>query len=137
MKCLKLLLIFALFLTAPVLADLKRIDTKEVSDLLAMGVPVVDIRRIDEWRETGVIAESHLITFFDAKGKYDAGLWLEQLRQNIDPTEPFILICHSGSRSGTVGRWLGKNFPMVYDATDGMKRWLKNGQPVVDAAIDE
>lgn len=136
MKFSKLLLIFAIFSAVPAWADLKRIDTREVSELLANGTPVVDIRRIDEWRETGVIADSHLITFFDAKGKFDAELWLEQLRQNIDPAEPFIVICHSGVRSRSVSRWLGKNFPIVYDAKDGMKHWLKNGQPVVDAVIN-
>lgn len=135
MKFSTLLLIFTLFVALPAKADLKRIDTQEVTELIASGTPVIDIRRIDEWRKTGVIADSHLITFFDDRGRYDAELWLEQLRQSIDPTEPFIVICHMGVRSGSVSKWLGKNFPMVYDAKDGMKQWLKNDQPVVEAVI--
>lgn len=32
-----------------------------------------DIRRADEWRQTGVIEGSHLLTFVDAAGRLKAG----------------------------------------------------------------
>lgn len=41
----------------------------QVKALLAQGLPIYDIRRPEEWRLTGVVEDSHALTFVDAGGR--------------------------------------------------------------------
>ena len=118
-------------------ADLTDIDNKQLQSLLDEGVPIVDVRRKDEWQATGVIAGSHLLTFFDEQGRYDANAWLGNLSEVINPEEPFILICHAGMRSLSVGKWLGKNYDTVYNVENGIAHWIKDGLEVGSASEDQ
>ncbi len=46
------------------------IDNRALKDLIAKGVKVVDVRRPDEWKRTGVIKGSEPITAFDRTGRF-------------------------------------------------------------------
>ena len=48
-------------------------DSSQVLEMLKRGVPVIDIRRQDEWIETGVIEGSRLMTAFDQNGVLTPG----------------------------------------------------------------
>ena len=56
----------------PLRADVTHVDNVALERLLRRGVPVIDIRTPEEWRDTGMIEGSHLLTFFDAQGRYDS-----------------------------------------------------------------
>ena len=86
------------------------------------------IRTAKEWQETGVIKDSHLITFFNESGEVDIYKWLNELELVADKNKPLILICRSGRRTGIVSDYLDKYFEFfkIYDATDGIKEWKKN-----------
>ena len=88
-----LLSIFSL----PVAAEVININNMELRQLLEKGVPIIDIRRSEEWRQTGVVKGSHLITFFDRKGNYNINAWMAELSKIAGPDEPFILICRTGN----------------------------------------
>ena len=120
-----------LMLTLPLRAELIDIDHSELAALIEQGVPVIDVRRADEWQRTGVIENSLLQTFFEKKGRYDAAGWFAALEASVNTAEPFILICHSGVRSSRIGEWLGKQLPTVYNVEDGIVEWLKEKHPVV------
>ncbi len=124
-------LLFSLALISPASADLTGINNKALQSLIDDGTPVIDVRRLDEWETTGVVEGSHLLTFFDKKGGYDAEKWLAELSELIDPNEPFVLICHSGGRTSNIGRWLGKEFNQVYSVEDGIMGWIKEGNETV------
>ena len=125
-------LLFISVFTFTASAQETKIGIAKLQALIAQGVPVVDIRRPDEWRHTGVMPGAHLITFFDAKGRYDLQGWVAKLSVVVDKGEPLVLICHSGPRSGAVSRILGSKFgyASVFDATDGMAGWIKHGLPM-------
>jgi len=95
--------------------------------LMSEGVPLIDIRTAKEWKETGVIKDSHLITFFNENGEVDIYKWLNELELVADKNKPLILICRSGRRTGIVSDYLDKYFEFfkIYDATDGIKEWKK------------
>ena len=97
------------------------------------GVPVIDIRTPREWRETGIIEGSLLLTFFDAQGRYDIRAWLSELAAIATPDEPFALICHSGSRSALVSRFLDAQlgYRHVYDVPGGIEQWMAEVRPTV------
>ena len=66
----------------PLHAEVIDVDGAGLERLRADGVPVIDVRRADEWRETGVIEDSHLLTFYDKQGRYDLERWLPALARD-------------------------------------------------------
>ena len=97
------------------------------------GVPVIDIRTPEEWRDTGIIEGSHLLTFFDAQGRYDVRAWLSKLAAIASRDDAFALICDSGGRSGAVSRLLDGRlgYRYVFDVPGGIARWMAEDRPTV------
>ena len=118
----------------PLHAEVIQVDSAGLERLRAEGVAVIDVRRPDEWRKTGVIEGSHLLTFFDAKGHYDLDRWLPALAAIADADQPVAFICRSGKRSGRVAHMLDEKFGYrhVYTARDGILGWIKDGRSTVD-----
>jgi len=121
----------------PAWAEVKNIDNEELKALMAQGVPVIDIRRPEEWRQTGVVEGSHLNTFFDARGRYDVEAWLKKLAPIAGRDDPFILICRTGNRTGIVSRFLDRKlgYHKVYNVEKGITDWIRKGNPVVKPSL--
>ena len=117
-------------------AEVVNIDNAELARLAASGVAVIDIRTEPEWKETGVIAGSKLLTFFDEKGRADPPAWLEKLKLVAKPDQPVILICRSGNRTRAATQFLSQQggYRTVYNATTGIGSWAREGRPMVPAA---
>lgn len=130
------LLLIAAFLagSTSLRADVTHVDNVALQRLLERGVPVIDIRTPEEWRETGIIEGSHLLTFFDAQGRYDFRAWLSELATIASRDEPLALICHSGGRSALVSQFLDTQlgYERVYDVSRGIERWIAEARPTVD-----
>ena len=67
--------------------------------ILDSKIPIVDIRTVGEWKETGILEGSIPIEFFNEKGKYNIPAFLTELNNKVDTTKPFALICRTGSRT--------------------------------------
>ena len=120
--------------TAPLPADITRVDSAALEELMKQGVPVIDIRTPEEWRTTGVIEGSRLLTFFDSQGRYDVPAWLAGLSEIAAPDEPVAIICHSGGRSAVVTRFLDSQveYRRIHDVHEGIARWIEEGRPTVE-----
>ncbi|QKT04998.1 FKBP-type peptidyl-prolyl cis-trans isomerase [Ectothiorhodospiraceae bacterium 2226] len=107
------------------------IDNAELSELIEQGVKVVDIRRPEEWRQTGVVEGSYLLTAFDANGRFVPSFPAE-LERIAAKDEPVVLICRTGSRTGVLARALAEQggYQDVYNVEDGIVRWLGERRPV-------
>lgn len=107
----------------------------ELEQLIAKGVPVIDIRTAPEWAETGVVQGSHLLTFFDERGAANPANWLAKAQQFTRPDAPVILICRSGNRTRDAGRFLSERagFKTVYHVKGGIKAWAAERRPTVAA----
>ena len=130
-----ILLIAALLaVITPLRADVTHVDNVALERLLRRGVPVIDIRTPEEWRDTGIIEGSHLLTFFDAQGRYDFRAWLSELAAIATPDEPFALICHSGGRSNMVSQFLDGRlgYRRVYNVPEGIAQWIAEDRPTVE-----
>ena len=119
--------------TLGVRADIVNVDNAELARLAASGVAVIDIRTEGEWKETGVIAGSKLMTFFDEKGRADPPAWLEKVKSVAKPDQPVILICRSGNRTRAATQFLSQQagYKTVYNASGGMNAWSKEGRSLV------
>jgi len=132
-KSMTLMLFFGLMFSTVVWADVQEIDNTQLHELLAQNVPIIDIRRAEEWTQTGIVEDSHLLTFFDAAGNYDARAWLDRLEPIAGKEDPFILICRTGRRTGLVGQFLDKQlgYKKVYNVKKGITHWIDQKNPVV------
>jgi rhodanese-related sulfurtransferase len=118
-------LIFSLFYSGTLLAELVDIDNTELQKLLNEKTLIIDVRGAEEWSETGVIKSSQLLTFFDKAGNVDTEKWHADIAQISDKTTPVIVICRSGARSKKVGNWLltTLGYETVYNVTGGIVGW--------------
>ena len=130
----KFCIIFGLFLMCTtVKAEVIEIGNNALASLIDKQVPIIDIRRQEEWSQTGIIEGSILMTFFDKEGKAEVDTWLQNLDSVANRNEPFILICRTGRRTGLVANFLSNKlkYEKVYDVTDGITEWIRKGNTVV------
>ena len=119
--------------TAPLRADVTHVDNAALERLLQRGVPIIDIRTPEEWRATGIVEGSHLLTFFDAQGNYDFRAWLSELAAIAGRDDTFALICDSGRRSSVVSQFLDGRlgYRYVFDVPGGIAQWIADDRPTV------
>jgi len=117
-------------------AEVVEIDNAELARLAKTGVPIIDIRTAGEWRETGIVPGSQLITLFDERGRADANAWLEKVRVVAKPEQPVIVICRSGNRTKAASELLSKQagYTRVYNVKQGIRAWAQEGRAMVPAA---
>lgn len=109
------------------------VNNEELSALLRKGVPIIDIRTEAEWRQSGVVPGSHLLTLFDdARRVVDPEGWLKKVKKLVPPDKPVILICRSGNRTAPAARFLSESgYITVYNVTNGIIPWIRDGLPLV------
>lgn len=122
-----------LVLAAPSRAEIVNIDNEALKKLIAEGVPVVDLRTAPEWKQTGVVDRSHLITLFDERGKAQPENWLGTVDRVSGAGQPVILICRTGNRTRAAAKYMDQLSPRrkIYNVTDGITGWIRGGNPVV------
>ena len=114
-------------------ADVDNIDSSQLLELKAQGAVVIDVRRSDEWHKTGVIEDTHTVTFFDKYGGFDADKWLREIAAFATPDKPVVLICHAGVRSLWIADWMDQHteFNQIYKHPPGISGWMYEGRPLV------
>lgn len=101
-------------------------------ELLVKKVPIVDIRTVGEWKETGLVKGSIPIQFFNEQGQYDIPKFLKELNAKVDTNKEFALICRTGSRTQMVGVFLSDKLNYkVIDIKDGILNAYKLHAPIV------
>jgi rhodanese-related sulfurtransferase len=107
------------------------VDNAGLERLLDQGVPLFDVRRPEEWQETGVVAGSQRLTFVDASGRVSPG-FIESLTDAVPTDQPIALICRTGNRTDVLARHLVERmgYSRVYNVRDGITGWIGEGRPV-------
>ena len=108
------------------------VNSAELKMLLEQDIPVYDVRRPEEWRQTGVVEDSKLLTFVDASGRFKPD-FIERFTAENKQHDPVILICRTGSRTSTLARFLVEKmgYTQVYNVRDGITRWIREDRPVI------
>jgi rhodanese-related sulfurtransferase len=119
--------------SAPLRAEVFKVDAARLEQLRQEGVPVIDIRTPEEWDHTGIIEGSHLLPFAEARGRYDLDAWVALLAAVAAPEEPVALICGSGRRSSIASRILDGQFgyEKIFNVSGGMERWIAEDRATV------
>ncbi len=123
---------FILFLLpTSLIADIVNINNSQIAALMKKNVPLIDVRREEEWKSTGIIKNSNLITFFDKEGKYNFVKFLSELNKIENIEKGLILFCRTGRRTTIIAEALEKTgrFNNIYN-TKGIKAWNKSKYPL-------
>jgi len=109
----------------------KNLDNEQLKLMLEQNTPIYDVRRPDEWKQTGVIKGSQLLTFVDAGGRVKTD-FLARFTAAVDKNDPVILICRTGNRTSTLARHLVEKmgFTQVYNVRNGITQWISERQPI-------
>ncbi len=114
----------------------KNINNDELKKLLQTGMTIIDIRRPEEWKQTGIVKGSHLLTFFDKRGRVNPG-FKDKFEKLVKKKDKVILICRTGNRTGVISRFLSERegFTGIHNVTKGITHWIAKGNPVAKADI--
>ena len=114
----------------PKLADATSDDLKAAQQ---KGVVVIDIRRAEEWAETGIIEGAHTITAFTQSGQLHPEFQAKFTAIVPTPNTPVMLYCRTGNRTGIIGNALVSQlgYSDVTHLSDGIVGWTAGGAPVV------
>ena len=125
--------LFFLLNSTQLFAGIYEVNNEKIKILLDSSVPLIDIRTEDEWNETGVINNSHLLTFFDKDGNYDFKKWMIEIGEIADENGPVIIMCRSGRRSRIVSNMIIKENSeyLIYHVTNGIKSWIEDSNKTV------
>ncbi len=100
------------------------------------GAVIIDIRREDEWKDTGIIDGAVTITAFLKSGNIHPEFQKKFL--NVIPSKktPIMLYCHVGGRTASLGNALINQlgYSNVSHLTNGIVGWLADGNKIVTYA---
>ena len=107
------------------------VNNAELQMMLEQNTPIYDVRRPEEWRQTGVIEGSKLLTFVDASGRLQPD-FIDRFTAAIGQNDPVILICRTGNRTSTLAHFLVEQlgYTQVYNVRDGITRWISDDRPI-------
>lgn len=108
------------------------IDNKELKAVLETGAVLVDIRRPEEWKQTGIVEGSKTLTFFFANGRVNPA-FIPAIQQQVAKDQPIALICRTGNRTRAASAFLAKElgYTTVYSVKHGITGWIAEKHPVV------
>ena len=112
---------------------LNELSPQEFIDAQENGGVVIDIRREEEWKETGIIKGSQTITAFTKDGKIHPDFPKKFFDLIDDVDVPILLYCRTGNRTGILGKALIDQVGQtnVGHLSDGIVGWKKQGFPIV------
>ncbi len=107
------------------------IDNAKLKELVNQGVLLVDIRRKEEWQQTGVVEGSKTITFFDRTGNINPN-FVPEFTAIAKPDQPVMLICRTGNRTQAASQAISQQlgYKNVMNVTNGITGWMAERRPV-------
>jgi len=131
--------IFLLFTFCGLAFAYKDIGSDETAMFAASSdAVVVDVRLEEEWRESGVIGNAALITYFDRQARPLKQEFLKKLSEatHNDKSKQIVLVCRTGARSKLVAGILEREgYKNVYNYKEGMVNWIFEKRSVVKPKI--
>ena len=98
-------------------------------NFLSDGAILFDIRREEEWKDTGIISGSITSTLFNKDGTANLKKFLSDIKNNASVDQSILLICRTGRRTQVATEYMRKNteFKNVFSVSGGITEWKQNG----------
>ena len=110
------------------------LSSAELMTQQSNGVVIVDIRRNEEWKDTGIINGAETITAFTKAGSLHPDFQADFTKLVSDPDTPFVLYCRSGRRTGILRDALetSMGFKKAMHLSGGIVGWKRDGKNLVN-----
>jgi rhodanese-related sulfurtransferase len=110
----------------------KNIDNVTLQQMLDQKTTLIDIRRVEEWQQTGIVKDSHTLTFFFKNGKTNPDFVSQFQTLVTQKDQAVILICRTGNRSGAASKFLVNSlgYTQVYNVKHGITGWIADKRAV-------
>ena len=97
------------------------------------GVAVIDIRRENEWAETGIITGAHTITAFRKDGSIHPDFRRNFMSLVSSKQTPILIYCRTGNRTNILGNAIidQLGFTNVSHLAGGIVGWKQSGHETV------
>ena len=120
--------LFAKFVNAEVI----NIDNRELSHLLEKEINIIDVRTQNEWKSTGIIKGSFLVSLLNKNKKFIFEEWYAMFENNFGKNKSIIFICASGVRSNYISHLVQKKKPdlIIYNLQKGINHWIRSGNKI-------
>ena len=117
---------------------LRNLSPNDFIDAQENGGIVIDIRREEEWKETGILQGSNTITAFTKDGNIHPDFPKKFFDLINDIDVPILLYCRTGNRTGILGQALIDQVGQtnVSHLSEGIVGWKKQGYPTVDYKVE-
>jgi rhodanese-related sulfurtransferase len=117
---------------------LRDLSPNDFIDAQENGGIVIDIRREEEWKETGILQGSNTITAFTKDGNIHPDFPKKFFDLINDIDVPILLYCRTGNRTGILGQALIDQVGQtnVSHLSEGIVGWKKQGHPTVDYKVE-
>lgn len=98
------------------------------------GVIIVDIRRPEEWAQTGVIEGAKTITAFESNGSLHPHFQKKFRDVILSSNTPILLYCLAGPRTTNLGTALVEQlgFTHVTHLSRGIQGWIADGYETIE-----
>ena len=125
------LVIFVLF-TKFVNAEVIDINIRELTNLIEKKIKIIDVRTENEWKSTGIIKGSFLISLLNENKKFIFEDWYEMFNNKFGKNKSIIFICASGIRSNYISHLVKKKNSdlIVYNLKKGINKWIRSGYKI-------
>ncbi len=106
------------------------IDNAQLVTKMEKGIKLIDIRRAEEWQQTGIVEGSIKSTAFNGQGQFQQS-FLAMLKKTVQPDEEFAIICRTGNRTSNLSNWLATKggYKKVLNVKDGIVSWMAENRP--------
>ena len=128
----KILLVIFIFFIKFVNAEVIDINNRELSNLIKKEIKIIDVRTLNEWKSTGIIRGSFLISLLNKDKKFIFKDWYKMFNNKFDRNKSIIFVCASGVRSNYISHLVKKKKPdlIVYNLKKGINSWIRSGYNV-------
>ena len=113
-------------------AEVIDIDNSELKNLIEKDINIIDVRTENEWKSTGIIKGSKLISLLDKNNKFIFENWYEDFTKKISKNESVIFVCALGVRSKFISNLINKKKPdlKIYNLKKGINNWIRSGNKI-------
>ena len=128
----KIVIVIFILFTKFVNAEVININNKELSNLIEKEIKIVDVRTQNEWKSTGIIKGSFLMSLLNKDKKFIFKDWYEMFNNKFSKNKSIIFICASGVRSNYISHLVQRKKPdlKIYNLEKGINDWIRSGNKI-------
>ena len=128
----KILIVIFILFSNFVTAEVIDIDNRELSNLIEKEIKIIDVRTQNEWKSTGIIKGSFLVSLLNKNKKFIFEEWYAMFEDNFGKNKSIIFICASGVRSNYISHLVQRKKPdlKIYNLEKGINHWIRSGNKI-------